>query len=176
MRRFPLLSIVALDRLFGSVHHQATESGRGSSKLSRFSIVCGNMRAGGGGRLQKSSCPFKTGHPERWPSGLRRTLGKRVCGKPYRGFESHSLRHHAVLASCSEATPRPAGTLRTLPLRAPASCHPSQRRLRSTQDSRYRWMRNGGHVNAQISNGYPAVYSEPCSHPHPHGRILLHQR
>ena len=29
---------------------------------------------------------------ERWPSGLRRTLGKRVCGKPYRGFESHSLR------------------------------------------------------------------------------------
>src|SRR4051794_19588013 len=32
------------------------------------------------------------GHPERWPSGLRRTLGKRVCGKPYRGFESHSLR------------------------------------------------------------------------------------
>src|SRR5262249_18153612 len=30
---------------------------------------------------------------EGWPSGLRRTLGKRVCGKPYRGFESHSLRH-----------------------------------------------------------------------------------
>src|SRR6266849_7316550 len=43
--------------------------------------------------LQKSPCPFKTGHLERWPSGLRRTLGKRVCGKPYRGFESHSLRH-----------------------------------------------------------------------------------
>ncbi len=35
--------------------------------------------------------------PERWPSGLRRTLGKRVCGKPYRGFESHSLRHFASL-------------------------------------------------------------------------------
>jgi hypothetical protein len=31
--------------------------------------------------------------PEGWPSGLRRTLGKRVYGKPYRGFESHSLRH-----------------------------------------------------------------------------------
>src|SRR5262249_41590775 len=30
--------------------------------------------------------------PEGWPSGLRRTLGKRVYGKPYRGFESHSLR------------------------------------------------------------------------------------
>ena len=30
---------------------------------------------------------------ERWPSGLRRTLGK--CVYPYRcrGFESHSLRH-----------------------------------------------------------------------------------
>src|SRR5215510_2630693 len=32
--------------------------------------------------------PFAEG----WPSGLRRTLGKRVYGKPYRGFESHSLR------------------------------------------------------------------------------------
>jgi hypothetical protein len=31
--------------------------------------------------------------PEGWPSGLRRSLGKRVYGKPYRGFESHSLRH-----------------------------------------------------------------------------------
>src|SRR5262249_41729408 len=33
--------------------------------------------------------------PEGWPSGLRRTLGKRVYGKPYRGFESHSLRQIA---------------------------------------------------------------------------------
>jgi hypothetical protein len=33
--------------------------------------------------------------PEGWPSGLRRTLGKRVYGKPYRGFESHSLRQLA---------------------------------------------------------------------------------
>jgi hypothetical protein len=33
---------------------------------------------------------------EGWPSGLRRTLGKRVYGKPYRGFESHSLRQTAV--------------------------------------------------------------------------------
>ena len=31
--------------------------------------------------------------PKGWASGLRRTLGKRVYGKPYRGFESHSLRH-----------------------------------------------------------------------------------
>ena len=30
---------------------------------------------------------------ERWPSGLRRTLGKRVYFNEYRGFESHSLRH-----------------------------------------------------------------------------------
>ena len=43
--------------------------------------------------LQKLSHPFMRGaQKERWPSGLRRTLGKRVCGKPYRGFESHSLR------------------------------------------------------------------------------------
>lgn len=43
--------------------------------------------------MPNAARPFKRGHPERWPSGLRRTLGKRVCGKPYRGFESHSLRH-----------------------------------------------------------------------------------
>ena len=30
---------------------------------------------------------------ERWPSGLRRTLGKCVYPHRYRGFESHSLRH-----------------------------------------------------------------------------------
>src|ERR1700727_464882 len=42
-------------------------------------------------RLQEKAAP------ERWPSGLRRTLGKRVCGKPSRGFESHSLRHYTVL-------------------------------------------------------------------------------
>ena len=29
---------------------------------------------------------------ERWPSGLRRTLGKCVYPHRYRGFESHSLR------------------------------------------------------------------------------------
>jgi hypothetical protein len=29
---------------------------------------------------------------ERWPSGLRRSLGKRVYGKLYRGFESRPLR------------------------------------------------------------------------------------
>ena len=29
---------------------------------------------------------------ERWPSGLRRTLGKCVYHYRYRGFESHSLR------------------------------------------------------------------------------------
>src|ERR1700761_1481199 len=41
---------------------------------------------------QTRSAPSREGLTERWPSGLRRTLGKRVCGKPYRGFESHSLR------------------------------------------------------------------------------------
>src|SRR5689334_10735740 len=36
---------------------------------------------------------------EGWPSGLRRTLGKRVCVKAYRGFESHSLRHASLQLS-----------------------------------------------------------------------------
>src|SRR5436305_9607358 len=56
------------------------------------SINWGNFGTPAWRPLQKASCPFKRGPQERWPSGLRRTLGKRVCGKPYRGFESHSLR------------------------------------------------------------------------------------
>src|SRR6516162_5729199 len=59
--------------------------------------------------------------PEGWPSGLRRTLGKRVYGKPYRGFESHSLRHRpeihrfsgltgpVVLAICGVVSARTSG-------------------------------------------------------------------
>src|ERR1700733_5622123 len=42
------------------------------------------------GRLRRGTANF--GATEGWPSGLRRTLGKRVCVKAYRGFESHSLR------------------------------------------------------------------------------------
>src|SRR5262249_62293160 len=38
---------------------------------------------------------------EGWPSGLRRTLGKRVYGKPYRGFESHSLRQRPLSPTTS---------------------------------------------------------------------------
>ena len=34
---------------------------------------------------------------ERWPSGLRRTLGKRVKGKIFHGFESHSLRQLKII-------------------------------------------------------------------------------
>ena len=34
--------------------------------------------------------------PEGWPSGRRRTPGKCVCGKPYRGFESRPLRQPPV--------------------------------------------------------------------------------
>lgn len=51
--------------------------------------------------LQNAADPAKRGPLERWPSGLRRTLGKRVCGKPYRGFESHSLRHQVRRSNAS---------------------------------------------------------------------------
>ena len=34
--------------------------------------------------------------PEGWPSGRRRTPGKCVCGKPYRGFESRPLRQKPI--------------------------------------------------------------------------------
>ena len=33
---------------------------------------------------------------------------------------------------------------------APASCNPPPRRLRSIKDSRYGWMRNGGHVSPDV--------------------------
>ncbi len=36
---------------------------------------------------------------EGWPSGRRRTLGKRVCGQPYRGFESLPFRHDKFSAT-----------------------------------------------------------------------------
>ena len=38
---------------------------------------------------------------ERWPSGLRRRLGKLVYCQRYRGFESHSLRHYQYLFDIS---------------------------------------------------------------------------
>ena len=43
---------------------------------------------------------------ERCPSGLRSTLGKRVYGELYRGFESRPLRHsfENLNKSCSSAT------------------------------------------------------------------------
>ena len=39
------------------------------------------------------------------------------------------------------------GRCASLGLRAPASCHPRNRRFKSTPDSRFDWMKNGGHVN-----------------------------
>ena len=59
------------------------------------SVNWGNFGSRARRPLQNQSGPFKRSPPERWPSGLRRTLGKRVCGKPYRGFESHSLRQQS---------------------------------------------------------------------------------
>src|SRR3979411_3510460 len=75
-----------------------------TSNYPGHSIICGNLRRRRRSRLQKSSCPFKTGHPESGPRGVRRTLGKRVCGKPYRGFESHSLRQLGRSRVLSERT------------------------------------------------------------------------
>jgi hypothetical protein len=54
----------------------------------------GSARVPAAGSRPRGACsaPRASPRPEGWPSGLRRTLGKRVYGKPYRGFESHSLR------------------------------------------------------------------------------------
>jgi hypothetical protein len=47
--------------------------------------------------LRREMGLVRTTVPERWPSGLRRTLGKRVYVQAYRGFESHSLRQPELL-------------------------------------------------------------------------------
>jgi hypothetical protein len=61
-----------------------------------ISCACGEAPLGSpppaAGSGVDGSAPLAGPRPEGWPSGLRRTLGKRVYGKPYRGFESHSLR------------------------------------------------------------------------------------
>src|SRR5229473_3960180 len=61
--------------------------------------------------------PSREEHPERWPSGLRRTLGKRVCGKPYRGFESHSLRQQVIDITERIGTPSIRATFPTVSVR-----------------------------------------------------------
>ena len=49
------------------------------------------------------------------------------------------------LRRCPRRRGRP-GRCASLGLRAPASCLPANRRLKSTPDSRLNWMKNGGHV------------------------------
>src|SRR5450432_2490862 len=102
----PRKSIVAL----GDARRTARASERGWNRYAEpkyhyFQLLVGISDRACRIRLQKSSCRFKRRHPERWPSGLRRTLGKRVCGKPYRGFESRSLRQHSCCWSIGEVGP-----------------------------------------------------------------------
>jgi hypothetical protein len=77
-----------------------------------FSMLWKWRRLRPGVTCKSPRAPSREGPSERWPSGLRRTLGKRVCGKPYRGFESHSLRHVTVLfcIRLSESTAKPASS------------------------------------------------------------------
>ena len=48
------------------------------------------------------------------------------------------------------------GRCASLGLRAPASCYPSNRRLKSTPDSRYPRMKNGGHVKLDGDSSHRA--------------------
>src|SRR5262249_1039955 len=48
---------------------------------------------------RRASYTFAPPLAESCPSGLRSTLGKRVCGKPYPGFESLTLRQFLELAA-----------------------------------------------------------------------------
>ena len=72
-------------------------AGPGVGKAANWGDDVGGERGAGGGHdarrvvARPAAAMFRRG-TEGWPSGLRRTLGKRVCVKAYRGFESHSLR------------------------------------------------------------------------------------
>ena len=54
----------------------------------------------------------------------------------------------------SPALHRRPGRCATPRLRAPASCNPGPRRIKSTPDSRFGWMKDGGHVTG-IESVYP---------------------
>src|ERR1700680_2423196 len=55
------------------------------------------------------------------------------------------------------------GRCASLGLRAPASCHPSNRRFKSTPDSRYPWMKNGGHVKIYEYLKSPILFASAFS-------------
>ena len=70
--------------------------------------------------LHQAACALVLEYKERWPSGLRRTLGKRVYGQPYRGFESLSLRHPQGETNWKPDFPDPTDRIENLSV--PASC------------------------------------------------------
>jgi putative transposase len=97
------------------------------------------------------------------PAAHGRHLDLRASGRPRPhspdagprtpGDHCQRQRHRADLQRYPDMGRRPLRTRRrgrcaTRGLRAPGSCHPSPTRLRSRPDSRYGWMRNGGHVTA----------------------------
>src|SRR5262245_4437207 len=68
-------------------------------------LISGDDVVGGAATCKSVTRPYDAPlQLERWPSGLRRTPGTRVYGKPYRGFESLSLRQSGVLVRPSPST------------------------------------------------------------------------
>jgi transposase InsO family protein len=87
---------------------------------------------------QRDAVPLAAARPRR-ARGLAARLQQRAAALQTRLDDASGLRQRPQRRS------RP-GRCASLGLRAPASCHPSNRRLKSTPDSRLNWMKNGGHV------------------------------
>jgi hypothetical protein len=121
------------------------------------------------------------GAAEGWPSGRWRTLGKRVYGQPYRGFESHSLRQpyarecravpvtyfagrdRTKLRAASNSLRRSASSPKAA---GPARTQPCMRRPRDIIGT------TSGVSSAQSSLFLPSLASIPSSRA-PHRRLPL---
>ena len=111
--------------------------------------------------VERDAVPLAAARPRR-ARGLAARLQRRTAAFETRLDAASGLRQRP------QRRDRP-GRCASLGLRAPASCHPQHRRLKSIPDSRSDWMKNGRHViaagaplnilasNAEAHRGMPAI-------------------
>ena len=123
--------------------------------------------------------------PERCPSGLRSTLGKRVLGKLNRGFESHPLRHSFVfsgLGSFLKRFPKTSSTSPKTPARAVLGLERTQHHG-NFKDTLYKYVKFAGiwryckavyHENGKIKSDIVFVnVKQALLEKHPEGRYYM---
>jgi hypothetical protein len=91
---------------------------------------------------QRDAVPIAAPRPCR-AGGMAARLQRRAAALKTRLDDASGLRQRP------QRRRRP-GRCASLGLRAPASCHPTNRRFKSTPDSRFNWMKYGGHVTCGL--------------------------